>query len=98
MAPALVRALPGAADRSSGGRIQNVDPVIDVVPPSFFYSPFWQFIDVVIPPGASPDAYRDARTLVDPSCPTSSPARCWPWSRPGAWRWPRPPASLPFDR
>lgn len=50
-------------------RIQNVDPVIDVVPPSFFYSPFWRFIDVVIPPGASPDGYRDARTLVDPSLP-----------------------------
>ena len=50
-------------------RIQNAEPVIDVVPPSFFYSPFWQLIDVVIPAGASPDAYRDARTLVDPSLP-----------------------------
>ena len=50
-------------------RIQSAEPVIDVVPPSFFYSPFWQLIDVVIPPGASPDAYRDARTLVDPSLP-----------------------------
>jgi hypothetical protein len=48
-------------------RIQGAAPVIDVVPPGFFYSPFWQLIDVVIPPGASPDAYRDARTLVDPS-------------------------------
>ena len=50
-------------------RVQGAEPVIDVVPPSFFYSPFWQLVDVVIPPGASPDAYRDARTLVDPSLP-----------------------------
>ena len=50
-------------------RVQGADAVIDVVPPSFFYSPFWQFINVVIPPGASPDGYRDARTLVDPSLP-----------------------------
>jgi len=50
-------------------RIQTAEPVIDVVPPSFFYSPFWQLIDVVIPPSASPDAYRDARTLVDPALP-----------------------------
>ncbi|HZJ54793.1 MAG TPA: hypothetical protein VFD38_11695 [Myxococcaceae bacterium] len=50
-------------------RVPNTDPVVDVLPPSFFYSPFWQLINVVIPPGASPEAYRDARTLVDPSLP-----------------------------
>jgi len=50
-------------------RVQDAEPVVDVVPPSFFYSPFWQLFSVVIPPGASPEAYRDARTLVDPSLP-----------------------------
>ena len=79
-------------------RIQNVDPVIDVVPPSFFYSPFWRFIDVVIPPGASPDGYRDARTLVDPSLPHIETNPLLAVVPPGARRWPRRPASLPFDR
>ena len=50
-------------------RVQNADPVIDVVPPSFFYSPFWRLLSVVIPQGASPAAFRDARSLVDPSLP-----------------------------
>ena len=50
-------------------RVPNADPVVDVLPPSFFSSPFWRLINVVIPPGASPDGYRDGRTLVDPSLP-----------------------------
>lgn len=50
-------------------RIATADPVIDVTPPSFFDSPFWRLVNVVIPSGAAPDAYRDARALVDPSLP-----------------------------
>ena len=42
---------------ASGGppvRLATVDGVIDVVPPSFFDSPFWQLIDVTIPPPSVP--------------------------------------------
>jgi hypothetical protein len=50
-------------------RVSGAEPIIDVVEPSFFYSPFWQVINVTIPPGASADGYHDALSLLNPRLP-----------------------------